>query len=238
MNESIEAAKNKIVKIFIAEDHELTRMGLRFSIQDNPAFELAGESADGLEALNQIQALKPDLVLMDIGLPSMNGIESTRIIKQTLPEIKVIMLTSQGDQENVFKAFSVGADGYCLKDIKLDKLFQVAQMVYEGGIWLDPPIADFIIHRATKVQSLTNTSPLSNRMVDDEFGSTLTEREFETLTLIVAGNSNKEIAQRMGVSMNTIKTYVGKIIQKMAVEDRTQAAVKALRSGMVVPKND
>lgn len=224
------------LRIFIAEDHELTRMGLRFAIQDHIRLALVGESGDGLDAWNQIQTLKPDLVLMDIELPELDGIAVTRKIKENLPETKVVMLTSKSQEDQVFTAFSAGADGYCLKDIKLEKLFQVLEMVYEGGIWLDPPIAGFIIKRATSTPK--PSMPSSHKIAGDEFGVSLTDREFETLSLIVAGKSNKEIAECMGVSMNTIKTYVGKIIQKLAVDDRTQAAVKALQSGLVVPGQD
>lgn len=227
---------SQAVRVFIAEDHELTRMGLRFAIQDHPKLELLGESGDGADALAQIQNLKPDLVLMDIEMPSLDGTAVTRKLKETLPDIKVVMLTSRAGEEQVFTAFSAGADGYCLKDIKLEKLFQVVEMVYAGGIWLDPPIAGYIINRATgKAKPMISAS---QRLTGDDFGTSLTDREFETLSLIVAGKSNKEIAECMGVSMNTIKTYVGKIIQKLAVDDRTQAAVKALQSGLVTPERE
>lgn len=234
MTDSTEASR--AVRVFIAEDHELTRMGLRFAIQDHPKLELLGESGDGADALAQIQTLKPDLVLMDIEMPSLDGTAVTRQIKETLPDIKVVMLTSRAGEEQVFTAFSAGADGYCLKDIKLEKLFQVVEMVHAGGIWLDPPIAGYIINRATG-KAKPVISP-GQRLTGDNFGTSLTDREFETLSLIVAGKSNKEIAECMGVSMNTIKTYVGKIIQKLAVDDRTQAAVKALQSGLVTPERE
>jgi DNA-binding NarL/FixJ family response regulator len=236
MSDTSGAKPEQSLRVFIAEDHELTRMGLRFAIQDHTRLALVGESGDGLDAWHQIQTLKPDLVLMDIELPELDGIAVTRKIKENLPEIKVVMLTSKSQEDQVFTAFSAGADGYCLKDIKLEKLFQVMEMVYEGGIWLDPPIAGFIIKRATSAPK--PSMPASHKITGDEFGASLTDREFETLSLIVAGKSNKEIAECMGVSMNTIKTYVGKIIQKLAVDDRTQAAVKALQSGLVVPGQD
>lgn len=236
MNDTAGAKPEHPLRIFIAEDHELTRMGLRFAIQDHTRLALVGESGDGLDAWHQIQTLKPDLVLMDIELPELDGIAVTRKIKENLPEIKVVMLTSKSQEDQVFTAFSAGADGYCIKDIKLEKLFQVLEMVHEGGIWLDPPIAGFIIKRATSTPK--PSMPTTHKITGDEFGASLTDREFETLSLIVAGKSNKEIAECMGVSMNTIKTYVGKIIQKLAVDDRTQAAVKALQSGLVVPGQD
>lgn len=230
----------KAIQVFIAEDHELTRMGLRFAMQDNPRLNVLGESGNGEEALTMIRQVKPDVVLMDIEMPGMDGITLTRHLKETLPEMRVIMLTSQSREDQVFTAFSAGAEGYCLKDIKLEKLFQVIELVHEGGIWLDPPIAGYIINRAT---GKTKASPPthangSHRIHNDEFGTNLTDREYETLSLIVAGKSNKEIAECMGVSMNTVKTYVGKLIQKLAVDDRTQAAVKALQSGLVVPEQD
>lgn len=236
MQETSGAGAKHPIRVYLAEDHELTRMGLRFAIQDNPRLSLAGESGDGLIAWDDIQRHKPDLVLMDIELPGLDGIAITRQLKESLPEIKVIMLTSKSQEEQVFNAFSAGADGYCIKDIKLEKLFQVIEMVYEGGIWLDPPIAGFIIKRATASPKIFSAS--LSKSQGESLSNNLTDREYETLSLIVAGNSNKEIAECMGVSMNTVKTYVGKIIQKLAVDDRTQAAVKALQSGLVTPRQE
>lgn len=226
---------NTPIRVLIAEDHELARTGLSYAIQGNPQFQVIGEADNGITAVAQASEHQPHVVLMDIDMPEMDGILATRKIKETLPDVKVIMLTSQGEQEQVYQAFSAGADGYCLKDIRIERLFTVIEMVAEGGIWIDPPIAGFILNRINRSPSPENVSkhlePEANQ------GNALTEREMETLTLIVAGKSNKEIANLMSVSTNTIKTYVGKIIQKLAVDDRTQAAVKALQSGLVKPES-
>jgi DNA-binding NarL/FixJ family response regulator len=226
---------NTPIRVLIAEDHELARTGLSYAIQGNPQFQVSGEADNGVAAVAQASEHQPHVVLMDIDMPEMDGILATRKIKETLPDVKVIMLTSQGEQEQVYQAFSAGADGYCLKDIRIERLFTVIEMVAEGGIWIDPPIAGFILNRINRSPLPENVSkhlePEANQ------GNTLTEREMETLTLIVAGKSNKEIANLMSVSTNTIKTYVGKIIQKLAVDDRTQAAVKALQSGLVKPES-
>lgn len=221
------------IRVLIAEDHELARTGLSYAIQGNPHFQVIGETDNGAVTVEQASTLHPHVVLMDIDMPVMDGIEATRKLKETLPEIKVIMLTSQSEQEQVYEAFSAGADGYCLKDIRIERLFTVIDMVAEGGLWIDPPIAGFILNRINRPPESENAS--RHLESPSSQGTPLTEREMETLTLIVAGKSNKEIAAIMTVSTNTIKTYVGKIIQKLAVDDRTQAAVKALQSGLVKP---
>lgn len=227
------------IPVLIVEDHELARTGLSYAIQGDSRFEVAGECGNGAQALIMAAEKAPGIILMDIEMPVLDGITATRKIKETLPETKVIMLTSQTQPDQVYAAFSAGADGYCLKDIRIERLLTVMDMVAEGGMWIDPPIAGFILKRMEKnpppafareeyaQRPTANSIPLQTE---------LTEREMETLSLIVAGKSNKEIAENMQVSTNTIKTYVGKIIQKLAVDDRTQAAVKALQSGMVIPE--
>ncbi len=224
------------IQVLIVEDHELARTGLSYAIQGDPRFEVIGECGNGAQALIMAAEKTPGIILMDIEMPVLDGISATRQIKETLPDAKVIMLTSQTKPDQVYEAFSAGADGYCLKDIRIERLLTVMDMVAEGGMWIDPPIAGFILKRVEKsapqaIQGISEPPPISLPLQTE-----LTEREMETLTLIVAGKSNKEIAESMQVSTNTVKTYVGKIIQKLAVDDRTQAAVKALQSGMLSPK--
>lgn len=231
---------NKPIRLVIVEDHELTRSGLVYTLSKYPGITLIGEFDNGRDAVNFLANEPESFVLMDLGLPHMDGVTATQQIKQQCPHTKVVVLTSHQEPEEVFAAFAAGADGYCMKDISVERLVQVIDLVNEGGIWLDPAIARLVvISAATPTQHVDGMHPpagmhpafqTANRA---PYPSNLTGRELEVLTLIVNGMSNKEISQDLCISLHTVKAHVCSIIQKLSVDDRTQAAVKALKEGLV-----
>ncbi len=206
------------IEVLIVEDHEITRLGLKAALERVSDLKIVGEEEDGGSAIRAAVAKKPHIVLIDIGLPVMNGIDATRQIKEKSAETRVIMLTSHDSDTDIFAAFAAGADGYCVKDIPSDQLVMAIKAVHEGAGWIDPRIASRVL-RAQATQSSTET-PLS-------------QREVEVLRLIVDGLSNQKIANNLCLSVETVRTHVRHITEKLAVSDRTQAAIKALRQGLV-----
>lgn len=219
----------KLINIVIVEDFKLTRVGLRCALNENSDMKVVAESEDALEGLKLIEKYKPDVVLMDLGLPGMNGIEAMVKVKEFAPEIKIIALTSHDREEEVVAALSSGASAYCLKDIDPQKLADVVRDVAVGVCWIDPVVAQLALNAFPKVENigfLPNKSQGEGRIP-------LTEREFEVLKHLVTGKSNTEIAKELIVSVHTAKAHVCSILQKMCVNDRVQAAVKAVKEGMV-----
>lgn len=221
--------QTKTISVVIIEDFKLTRVGLRCALNANPDIEVVGECEDAFEGLETIKKTNPDVVLMDLGLPKMNGIEATIKVKDFNPKIKVIALTSHDREEEVLAALSSGATAYCLKDIDPTKLADVVRDVAKGVCWLDPEVAQMALNSFPKVES---TRILSNSM-SQEGRVPLTEREYEVLKHLVMGKSNTEIAKELIVSVHTAKAHVCSILQKMCVSDRVQAAVKAVKEGLV-----
>ncbi len=221
--------QTKTISVVIIEDFKLTRVGLRCALNANPDIEVIGECEDAFEGLDTIRKHNPDVVLMDLGLPKMNGIEATVKVKEINPKIKVIALTSHDREEEVLAALTSGATAYCLKDIDPTKLADVVRDVAKGVCWLDPEVAQMALNSFPKVES---TRVLSNSM-SQEGRVPLTEREFEVLKHLVMGKSNTEIAKELIVSVHTAKAHVCSILQKMCVSDRVQAAVKAVKEGLV-----
>jgi DNA-binding NarL/FixJ family response regulator len=218
------------LRILIAEDHELSRVGLSFSLQKKAALQVVAEADNGLKAVTLAKTEHPDVVLMDIGMPVLDGIEATQQIKRQFPQIKVIMLTSHLEGEEVYASLAAGADAYCSKEISVERLIQVIQMVADGAFWLDPAIASLVVKALPLgFSGRTRVShPGKGR-----YAVELTDREREVLELIVEGKSNKEIAEALQITIHTVKAHVCNIIQKLAVDDRTQAAIKALRQGIL-----
>lgn len=220
---------NTVINIVIVEDFKLTRVGLRCALNENPDLNVVAESEDAIEGLKLIERYRPDVVLMDLGLPGMNGIEAMIKVKEFAPEIKIIALTSHDREEEVVAALSSGASAYCLKDIDPQKLADVVRDVSLGVCWIDPVVAQLALNAFPKVDNigfLPNKSHSEGRVP-------LTEREFEVLKHLVTGKSNTEIAKELIVSVHTAKAHVCSILQKMCVNDRVQAAVKAVKEGMV-----
>lgn len=228
--ENGQGASHSPMKILIAEDHEFTRTGLKYSLQSKSRFEVVAEAENGEQAVALVSQVQPDIVLMDIGMPIMDGIAATQKIKESFPGIKVVMLTSRQVKEEVYASLAAGADAYCMKDITTERLVHVIEMVAEGGIWLDPPIAQLLMHNlSVKPMEKEDRLPQARHAYNAE----LTEREMDVLALIVQGKSNRDIADALTITTHTVKVHVGNIIQKLAVDDRTQAAIKALQDGLV-----
>lgn len=232
MNTNQTDTPQETLKVLIVEDHELARYGLTLALEDKGTFEIVGEAENGDQAIRLAMAHKPDIILMDIGMPVMDGITATQRIKEHLPGTKVVMLTSRKENEEVYASLAAGADAYCMKDIKIDRLCQVLEMVMDGAIWLDPAIARLVMQTIPGSTSYEASKPITSRK---QYNTELTEREQEVLKLIVAGKSNKEIAGILSITTHTAKAHVCNIIQKLAVDDRTQVAVKALRDGLIEP---
>ena len=223
------AVQTDTISVVIVEDFKLRRVGLRCALNSNEDIEVIGESENANDGLSIIAKNTPDVVLMDLGLPDMNGIEATLKVKELNPDVKVIALTSHDREEEVVAALSSGATAYCLKDIDPHKLADVVRDVATGVCWLDPEIAQMALNAFPKVE---NVGLLPNRN-GDENRVPLTEREFEVLKHLVSGKSNTEIAKELIVSVHTAKAHVCSILQKMCVNDRVQAAVKAVKEGLV-----
>ena len=213
-------------KILMAEDHKLMRLGLKAIFQEYNDLEVVAEAENGLDAIKLARELKPDIIIMDIGLPDLDGIRATKKIKEFDKNVKIIILTSHCEANEVNNAINSGVDAYALKDIKTEYLLMVLRSVKDGAVWFDPNIAHL-------VQYTGSTGKNGSRSEFKNNHANLTEREYEVLKLIVEGKSNQEIADNLNISEHTAKAHVCNIIQKMLVEDRTQAAVKAIKEHLV-----
>jgi len=222
------------IRIALIEDHDLTRVGMRTALQQKSGFRVVGEASNGTDGLRLITTVRPDVAIVDIGLPDIDGIELTKRFKQAQAdagyEARVLILTLQDSEEVVMAAFAAGADSYCMKDVSLDLLMEALKVTHEGNAWIDPAIARIVLRQSQKpaARTIAGLSP------DDKIQSyPLTERELEVLQLIVDGNSNASIADKLFITVGTVKTHVRNILNKLCADDRTQAAVRALRTGLV-----
>jgi DNA-binding NarL/FixJ family response regulator len=222
------------IRIALIEDHDLTRVGMRTALQQKSGFRVVGEASNGTDGMRLITTVRPDVAIVDIGLPDIDGIELTKRFKQAQAdagyETRVLILTLQDSEEVVMAAFAAGADSYCMKDVSLDLLMEALKVTHEGNSWIDPAIARIVLRQSQQPapRTIAGLSP------DDEIQSyPLTERELEVLQLIVDGNSNASIADKLFITVGTVKTHVRNILNKLCADDRTQAAVRALRTGLV-----
>lgn len=233
------------VRVIVIEDHDLTRMGLVAALQHREGIQVVGEATGGLQGLKLLEETKPDVAIIDIGLPTIDGIELVRRFQQNRGEdllaTKILMLTMHKTPELVLAAFTAGTDSYCMKDISVDKLVEAIYYTQEGNPWIDPVIANIVLQQVRQnvpVGADAETKTVIIQGVDLECrqlleNAPLTARELEILALIVAGYSNAQIAERLYITIGTVKTHVRNILNKLSVDDRTQAAVLALRSGLV-----
>lgn len=217
------------IKILLVEDQKLMRIGIKSLFSDYPEMEIIGEAANGKEAIEKAKLIKPDIILMDIGLSDISGIEAAKQILEYNNNIKVIMLTSHIDENELNSSLMAGANAYVIKDISTDFLMNVIRMVKSGAMWIDPKVVPFI---RDKNSGIIPSRELS-RSAFKQNHANLTKREYEVLKLVVDGQSNNDIAKTLTISEHTAKAHVCNIIQKLVVDDRTQAAVKALKEGLV-----
>lgn len=211
--------------ILIVEDHELTRFGLKTTFD---GVDYIGEIYEAESAETAIDVFKNnaiDIIIMDLGLPKMNGIEATKHIKSLNKDVKIVMLTSHNDEKEVLNSLKAGANAYCSKEINPQRLVQVVQSVADGAAWFDPSVAHIVL------KASANTSNFDNENNSKDYD--LTTREAQILKLMTEGYSNMEIAQMLVISINTTKAHVANILQKLEVDDRLQAALKALKNKIV-----
>ena len=219
----------KDVRVIIVEDYKLTRVGLRYALNEIENINVIAEAQNAEIGLELIKKEQPDVVLMDLGLPGINGLEATIKLKALCPNTKVIILTSHDREEEVVASLGSGASAYCLKDIDPITLSNVIKNVDKGACWIDSNVAHLALKLFPKPE---NTEIMTtNRNYDNK--AKLTERENEVLKLLVQGKSNTQIAQELIVSVHTAKAHVCSILQKLCVDDRVQAAVKAIKEGLV-----
>ncbi len=210
------------IRVLIVEDDPMMQLGLEQSLSSAPDITVVGQVEDGYRAVEAAQSLKPDVIVMDIGLPRQDGIAATQQIKANQPDVRVVILTSHTTENEVIGSLSSGADAYCVKGTSVDRLLTAIHAAFEGASYLDPQVAR---------QVLDHLKPMTS--VEPNIVGQLSQRELEVLKLMVEGLSNPEIAAQLYLSPNTVKTHVRGIMNKLAVDDRVQAAVVALRAGLV-----
>ncbi len=233
------------IRIVLIEDHDLTRLGLKAALQQVPGMTVVGEAASGSRGLSLLETERPDIAIVDIGLPDIDGIEVVERLRQAQIGLegaptRVLMLTMHDSEAAVMAAFAAGADSYCMKQTELGDLIVAVRETYEGNSWIDPAVASVVLRQVRKIPAGTavGSRTVSIEAIEPEFEQILesyplTERELEILELIVSGCSNAEIAERSYITVGTVKTHVRSILNKLGVDDRTKAAVRALRSGLV-----
>lgn len=214
----VELRQIMTIKLCIVEDYNLTRTALKTSLNSYPDIDVVADFEDAEGCIDYLATNKVDIIIMDLGLPNMDGLEATGIIKQKYPDIKVIIVTSHETDEEVLNALASGANAYSLKDIEFSDLHKVINLVIKGGIWLDPRIVQMAMNVFKQQQK---------QHAEKDFICNLTEREKEVLKLLSEGLSNTEIADRLIISAHTAKVHVSNILSKLGVTDRVQAAVKA-----------
>lgn len=230
------------IRVVLIEDHDLSRIGLSAALQQVEDIEVVGEAANAHRGLQILQVSKPDVAIVDIGLPDQDGIELTQVFRAS-PDganTKILILTMHEDEDSILAAFAAGADSYSLKDVSLENLVQAIRLTHEGNAWIDPAIARVVLQQARSNQlveeegaarvEIRSIAPEDQQLME---ASTLTHRELDVLELIVAGCNNAAIAQELHITVGTVKTHVRSILNKLCADDRTQAAVRALRSGLV-----
>ncbi len=211
------------IRLMMVDDHRMFLQGLRTLIEMEPDIEVVGECNNGYDALEAVMHLQPDVVLMDINMPGMNGVEVTRQILERRPQTGVIILTMYREDAQVFHALKNGARGYILKDVETGEVVRAVRAVARGESMIDPVLATRVLSEFKRLWQQTDSHPRDG----------LTEREVTILRLIAAGNSNKEIGAELCLSEKTIKNYITVIFQKLQLSDRTQAAVYAVQHGLV-----
>lgn len=210
------------IRLLLVDDHEMVRDGVRAFFEAHPDFEVAGEAASGAEAVEQAARLVPDVVLMDLIMPGMDGVEATRQVKKVSPRSQIVVLTSYHEDEHIFPALKAGAISYILKDVKMTELADAAKRAADGEATLHPRVASRVVQELHGLRG-EDANPFTE----------LTDREMDVLKLIAHGHSNGEIAEELVISEHTVKGHVSNILSKLHLGDRTQAAVYAWQQGIV-----
>jgi two-component system, NarL family, response regulator LiaR len=233
------------IRVVLIEDRDVVRIGLRTVLQNQEGIEVVGEATTGTQGLVLLQTIPVDVALVDVGLPEIDGIELTQKFRQFQQqqqgiETKVLILTMLGNEATVLASFAAGADSYCMKDIGMEQLIEAVRMTHSGNAWIDPAIASIVLRqmRQSMVQSTDRNQTIEIRSIEPEYEQVLasdpvTDREREVLELMVSGCTNAIVADRLFITVGTVKTHVRNILAKLCADDRTEAAVRALRSGII-----
>lgn len=243
------------IRIALIEDHDVVRIGLRAVFQSQSGIELVGEASNGLQGLTLLQTTQVDIALVDVGLPGINGIELTQQFRQFqqaqikqsafnkspfTAKTKILMLTIQGGEDIVLAAFAAGADSYCMKDAGVEQMIEAIHRIHNNEGWIDPAIASIVLRKMREGMTPPSVEKrtVEIRSVEPEYEQILasdpvTGREHEVLELMVAGYTNLAIAERLCITVGTVKTHVRNILAKLCADDRTEAAVRALRAGII-----
>ncbi len=214
----------KKYNILLVEDHALTRFALKTSLRDVDFVDNVYEASCAQEAYEKLALYDIQLVIMDLGLPGINGVKATQEIKKMYKKIKVIVLTSHNEEDEVVKCLEAGISAYCSKDIKPDKLIELISDIMNGNLWFDSAVSRYVLNTTRTMNSHKQKS-------DDTYNLTLKEKK--VLSLLADGNSNQQIAKKLNISVNTTKVHVCNILQKLSVDDRTQAAIKAIKENIL-----
>lgn len=220
-----------MIRVLLVDDQRLMRDGMRTLLSLEPDLQVVGEAGNGAEGVQQALALRPDVLLMDIRMPGMNGVEATREIRRALPGTRVLVLTTFDDDELVMEALLEGAAGYLTKDLPAEEIADAIRRVQTGGVVMPPPIAAKVVAELARRTAALAQAPAP----DPEEGrvmAQLTEREREVLRLLGQGSSNREIGEALFITEGTAKNHVSSVIEKLALRDRTQAALWAARHGL------
>jgi DNA-binding NarL/FixJ family response regulator len=221
-----------MINVLLVEDHELYRMGLSMLLSKSEDINLVAEAADGIDGVKKAREYSPDVILMDIGLPNMDGIEATQRIKDFLPETKILIFTSRDSEHDIFESFKAGADGYIMKGASPEHTISAIKAVNEGVGWIDPAIAKVVFSNLQRPSISTATSSsIIDKKDKNLYG--LTERELDVLSLMVDGLTNPQIADKLVITRATAKAHVHSILQKLCATSRTQATVMAMKEGLV-----
>jgi two-component system NarL family response regulator len=216
------------IRVLIADDHEVFRHGLEQALATEPDIDVVGAATDGLAAAEQAIALTPDVVLMDVRMPVLDGVEATARIRSTRPDVKVVILSGSDDEQDLFAAVRAGASGYLLKEVSIEDLADAVRAVNRGEGLVAPSLVSRLLQEFTT---------MARRVADDDDRAApkLTEREREVLVLVARGMSNKEIASELVIAENTVKNHVRNILEKLHLRSRTEAAMYAVREKLVDP---
>ena len=223
-----------MIKVLLADDQTLIRQGIRLLLEIETDIQVVGQAANGVEALRQVEALRPDVVLMDVRMPEMDGLEATRLLSASHPEVKVIILTAFEDDETVFEGLKAGARGYLLKDISSEEMAQAVRKVAAGEALIQSRLTRKVLAEFSRMASATDRqAPSKSGPVVETLPVALTDREQEVLQALARGLSNREIADSLVITEGTVKNHVSSLIDKLGVRDRTQAVLKAQDLGLI-----
>ena len=223
-----------MIRVLLVDDQTLIRQGIRLLLELEPDIQVVGQAANGREALEQAETLHPDVILMDVRMPGMDGVAATRELRLRFPEVKVIILTTFEDDETVFEGLKAGARGYLLKDISSEEMAEAVRKVAAGEALIQSRITRKVLAEFSRLATATDRQPSSKTgVVSDALPVPLTGREHEVLQALAHGLSNREIAEQLVITEGTVKNHVSSLIEKMGVRDRTQAVLKGQELGLI-----